>query len=75
MGKALRAEGGVASETILKHIRSIRPDIIIQGCGRVADLRRPFAGSIAEGVFRSTEKPVLTVPGRLESARFRLSSV
>jgi nucleotide-binding universal stress UspA family protein len=76
MGKALRDEGisvqvrlcrgKVASETILKHIRSIRPDIIIQGCGRVADLRRPFVGSIAEGVFRSTEKPVLTVPAGLK---------
>jgi nucleotide-binding universal stress UspA family protein len=76
MGKALRAEGisvqlrlcrgQVASETILRQIRSMRPDIIIQGCGRVADLRRPFVGSIAEGVFRSTEKPVLTVPAGLK---------
>jgi nucleotide-binding universal stress UspA family protein len=76
IGKALRAEGisvqvrlcrgKVASETILRHIRAMRPDIIIQGCGRVADLRRPFVGSIAEGVFRSTEKPVLTVPAGLK---------
>ena len=76
VGKALRAEGisvqlrlcrgKVASETILRHIRTIRPDIIIQGCGRVADLRRPFVGSIAEGVLRSTEKPVLTVPAGLK---------
>lgn len=76
MGKALRAEGisvevrlfrgKVASATILRLTRSMRPDIIIQGCGRVADLRRPFVGSIAESVFRSTEKPVLTVPAGLK---------
>ncbi len=76
IGKALRAEGisvqirlcrgKVASKTILRQIRNMRPDIIIQGCGRVADLRRPFVGSIAEGVFRSTERPVLTVPAGLK---------
>ena len=88
IGEALRAEGisvqvrlcrgKVASKTIVRQIRSMRPDIIIQGCGRVADLRRPFVGSIAEGVFRSTEKPVLTVPAGLrvpDSAYIRFERI
>jgi nucleotide-binding universal stress UspA family protein len=72
MGEALRKDGisvqlrllrgPVAKDTILRHIRSAKPDIIIQGSAGIADLRRLFVGSIAEGIFRSTETPVLTVP-------------
>jgi nucleotide-binding universal stress UspA family protein len=72
MGEALRKDGisvqprllrgPVAKDTILRHIRSAKPDLIIQGSAGIADLRRLFVGSIAEGIFRSTETPVLTVP-------------
>jgi nucleotide-binding universal stress UspA family protein len=72
MGEALRKDGIivqlrllrglVAKDTILKHIQTAKPDLIIQGSAGIDDLRRLFLGSIAEGIFRSTEIPVLTVP-------------
>jgi nucleotide-binding universal stress UspA family protein len=76
IGKALRADGisvevrlcrgTVARQTILRNIRATKPDLIVQGTGGITDLRRPIVGSIAEGVFRSTETPVLTVPAGLK---------
>lgn len=72
MGEALRKDGItvqlrllrglVAKDTILRHIRTAKVDLIIQGTAGIDDLRRLFVGSIAEGIFRSTETPVLTVP-------------
>jgi nucleotide-binding universal stress UspA family protein len=76
MGKALRADGisvqvrlcrgPVARQTILRNIRATRPDLIVQGTAGIIDLRRPIVGSIAEGIFRSTKTPVLTVPAGLK---------
>jgi nucleotide-binding universal stress UspA family protein len=81
LAKALRAEGigvqirlcrgAVASGTLLRNIRAMRPDLIIQGCGAIGDFRRPFIGSIAEEVLRSTDKPVLTVATRLKAPSSR----
>lgn len=74
--RALRAEGisvqvrlcrgEATAQTILKNIRTMRPDLVIQGTAAIDDLRRPFLGSIAEEVLRSAGKPVLTVPGNLK---------
>ena len=59
--------GTVAARTILRNIRVMRPDLVIQGCSGIEDLRRPFVGSIAEEVLRSSDKPVLTVPAALKA--------
>jgi len=76
IGRSLRADGlrvqvrlcrgTVARETILRNIRATKPDLIVQGTGGITDLRRAVVGSIAEGVFRSIETPVLTVPAGLK---------
>jgi nucleotide-binding universal stress UspA family protein len=64
--------GAVTADTILSNIRVMRPDLIIQGCDGMNSFRRPFVGSIAEEILRSTDKPVLTVPAGLKaiSSRF-----
>lgn len=76
LATALRADGisvqvrlcraAVTVQTILRNIRTFRPDLVIQGCGGIDDFRRPFLGSISEEVLRSTDTPVLTVPVNLK---------
>lgn len=58
---ALVRHGEAADTILLKGIRELTPDLIIQGSAGIDDLRRPIVGSTAETIFRSTGAPVLTV--------------
>ena len=85
IGRSLRADGlsvqvrlcrgTVARQTILRNIRATKPDLIVQGTGGITDLRRAVVGSIAEGVLRSIETPILTVPAGLKLSQFTFASV
>lgn len=76
IAKALRDEGipiqvrlcrsAVITQTILRNIRTTRPDLIIQGTACEDGICRPLVGSVAEAVLRSTDRPVLTVPSGTE---------
>jgi len=46
---------------LLRVLRRIHPDLIIQGTAGIDDPRRAIVGSIAESIFRKIEIPVLTV--------------
>lgn len=55
------AESASRGEGLLRSLRRLRPDLIIQGTAGIDDPRRALVGSVAEGIFRRSRIPVLTV--------------
>jgi nucleotide-binding universal stress UspA family protein len=49
------------SDGLLRSLRRLHPDLIIQGTAGIDDPRRALVGSVAESIFRRTSIPVLTV--------------
>jgi nucleotide-binding universal stress UspA family protein len=54
-------EAASRSDGILRSLRHLHPDLIIQGTAGIDDPRRALLGSVAESIFRRTKIPVLTV--------------
>jgi nucleotide-binding universal stress UspA family protein len=48
------------SDGLLRSLRRLEPDLIIQGTAGINDPRRALVGSVAESIFRKTAIPVLT---------------
>lgn len=50
-----------SADEILGCLARVNPDLIVQGTAGVASPRRALVGSFAEGIFRRSKTPVLTV--------------
>jgi nucleotide-binding universal stress UspA family protein len=50
---------------LVRAVRLLRPDLIVQGTAGIKDARRAVVGSIAESIFRRVDIPVLTVGSRI----------